>query len=610
MMTDRPDPAVSYPRENDGITESGLVPQVAMMSRALWAAPVRNRLLVLAFAIFVVIAAAAYGQIRLNSWNRPFYDALSHRNFTEFMYQLGVFGVIAGALLVLNVIQRWLGETLKLRLRQGLVHDLVQNWLVPGRAFRLANAGAIGVNPDQRMHEDARHLTELSTDLGVGLLQASILLITFVDILWALSTDFGFQIAGRRIEMPGYMVWAAVVYAGSASLLSYWVGRNLIDRNADRYAREADLRFSLVRVNEHIDAISLAAGEADEARRIEIDLDTVLEAMRRLVTGITNLTWVTAGYGWFTLVAPIIAAAPLYFAGNLSFGGLMMASGAFMQVQSSLRWFVDNFSAIADWRATLLRVASFRGAAIATDVLHDVESRIAFTDGAPGKIVIDQLEIASHGGCTRLQEPHVEVNAGEHVLIVGDRGAGKTLLFRALAGLWPWGAGRVARPDAEIMLFVPRTCYLPPGTLREVLAYPSNVASFDGGAFAHVLGRVGLHRLIALLDQARRWDRELSDGEQQTLAFARALLHAPPWLIIDEAMDTLDDETLRRVTEAFDKDLPGTGIIHIGRPATQGHLFQRVLHLVRDTDAHRLAVPRNLGARTAPAALPAVPSPP
>ena len=512
------------------------------------------------------------------------------------MYQLGVFGVIAGALLVLNVVQRWLGETLKLRLRQGLVHDLVQNWLVPGRAFRLANAGAVGVNPDQRMHEDARHLTELSTDLGVGLLQASILLITFVDILWALSTDFGFQIAGRRIEIPGYMVWAAVVYAGSASLLSYWVGHNLIDSNADRYAREADLRFSLVRVNEHIDAIALAAGEVDEARRIEIDLAAVLEAMRRLVTGFTNLAWVTAGYGWFTLVAPIVAAAPLYFAGTLSFGGLMMASGAFMQVQSSLRWFVDNFSAIADWRATLLRVASFRGAAIATDVLHDVESRIAFTEGEPGKIVIDQLEIASHSGCTRLQEPHVEVKAGERVLIVGDRGSGKTLLFRALAGLWPWGSGRVARPDAENMLFVPRTCYLPPGTLREVLAYPSNVASFDGGAFAHVLGRVGLHRLVPLLDQARRWERELSDGEQQTLAFARALLHAPPWLIIDEAMDTLDDETLLRVSEAFDKDLPGTGIIHIGRPATQGHLFPRVLHLVRDADSHRLAAPRDPGA--------------
>src|SRR5476649_2059829 len=193
------------------------------------------------------------------------------------------------------------------------------------------------------------------------------------------------------------MVWAAVVYAGSASLLSYWVGRNLIDRNADRYAREADLRFSLVRVNEHIDAIALATGEADEARRIEIDLAAVLEAMRRLVTGITNLTWVTAGYGWFTLVAPIIAAAPLYFAGNLSFGGLMMASGAFMQVQSSLRWFVDNFSTIADWRATLLRVAGFRRAVIGIDELHEVASRIRYQESGED-IRIDDLQIASPSG--------------------------------------------------------------------------------------------------------------------------------------------------------------------------------------------------------------------
>ncbi len=186
--------------------------------------------------------------------------------------------MLAGALLILNVAQRWLGEMLKLRLRQGLVHDLIQNWLAPGRAFRLANAGSIGVNPDQRMHEDARHLTELSADLGIGLLQSSILLATFVKILWSLSTDFAFHVAGRILAIPGYMVWAAVVYSGSASLLSYWVGRSLIDRNAERYAREADLRFSLVRVNEHIDAVALSAGEADEARRIDLDLAAVLAA--------------------------------------------------------------------------------------------------------------------------------------------------------------------------------------------------------------------------------------------------------------------------------------------------------------------------------------------
>ena len=486
---------------------SGLLPQLGMMIRALWAAPVRNTLFLISGALFVDIAATAYGQIRLNSWNQPFYDALSRRDFAQFLEQLGIFAVIAAVLLVLNVAQRWLTETLKLRLRQGLAFDLVGNWLQPGRAFRLANAGPIGVNPDQRMHEDARHLIELSADLGIGLLQSSILLATFVAVLWSLSNNFVFHFGGRHFTVPGYMVWAAVIYSGSASLLSYWVGRNLIDRNAQRYAREADLRFSLVRVNEHIDAITLSAGEADEERRIEIDLAAVLAATARLVTGLTNLTWITAGYGWFTLVAPILVAAPLYFAGSITFGGLMLASGAFMQVQSSLRWFVDNFSTIADWRATLLRVAGFRRAVIDTDVLHDVESRIAFVAGGPGKFRIDDLEIASPAGATMLQEKQIEIGAGDRVLIVGESGTGKTLLFRALAGLWPWGAGKITRPTGEPLLYLPRTPYLPPGTLREVLAYPSAIAAFEPAAYAHALNRLNLDRLVPMLDQSQRWDR-------------------------------------------------------------------------------------------------------
>src|SRR5882672_4545785 len=482
----------SNTEENANTEESantGLVPQLAMMVRALWAAPVRNKLFLLSGALFIVIAVTAYGQIRLNSWNQPFYDALSRRDFAQFLVQLGVFGLIAGTLLVLNVAQRWLVETLKLRLRQGLTHDLIQNWLQPGRAFRLGLAGPMGVNPDQRMHEDARHLTELSADLGVGLLQSSILLATFVKVLWSLSSNFAFHLGNGHFAVPGYMVWAAIVYSGSASLLSYWVGRSLIDRNAQRYAREADMRFSLVRVNEHIDAIAMSAGEADEERRIEIDLAAVLAATGRLVTGLTNLTWITAGYGWFTLVAPILVAAPLYFAGNISFGGLMLASGAFMQVQSSLRWFVDNFSTIADWRATLLRVAGFRRAILGMDVMHDVESRITYAAGQAGKISIDDLEIASPAGATMLQEKNVAIKAGERVLIVGESGTGKTLLFRALAGLWPWGAGRITRPGGEEILCMPRTPYLPPGTLREVLAYPSATETFEAAAYVNALVR-------------------------------------------------------------------------------------------------------------------------
>jgi vitamin B12/bleomycin/antimicrobial peptide transport system ATP-binding/permease protein len=572
----------------DESANSGLVPQLGMMSRALWEAPVRNTLFVLSGALFLVVAVTAYGQIRLNDWNKPFYDALSHRDFAQFLEQLGVFGLIAGALLVLNVAQRWLGESLKLRLRQGLTHDLIHNWLQPGRAFRLSQAGPMGVNPDQRMHEDARHLTELSADLGIGLLQSSILLVTFVAVLWSLSNDFVFHLGDRHFAIPGYMVWAAIVYSGSASLLSYWVGRNLVDRNAQRYAREADLRFSLVRVNEHIDAIALSAGEADEERRIEVDLAAVLAATGRLVIGLTNLTWITGGYGWFTLVAPILAAAPLYFAGNISFGGLMMASGAFIQVQSSLRWFVDNFSTIADWRATLLRVASFRRAVIDTDVLHDVAGRVAYVTGDPGEIRIEDLEIASPAGCTMLKEKKVQIEAGERILIVGETGTGKTLLFRALAGLWPWGAGRVVHPRGEELHCMPRTPYLPPGTLREILAYPSKAETFEGSAYANALVRLKLDRLVPMLDAPERWDRNLSEDEQQTLAFARLVLHAPPWVLIDEVLDSLDVDARQGILDIFAKDLAHTGVIYIGRTDPRDPLFTRVLHLVKDPALRRL----------------------
>lgn len=361
---------LDQPRDDDPEEKgAGLLPQLGMMIRALFASGVRNTLFLLGGLIFLVIVATAYGQIRLNRWNQPFYDALAHRDFHGFMVQLGVFGIIAGGLLVLNVIQRWLGEMLKLKLREGLVQDLVGEWLKPHRAFRLNKVGPVGVNPDQRMHEDARHLTELSSDLGVQLLQSSILLATFVDILWRISGNFAFHADGRAFSIPGYMVWAAILYAGSGSMLSFWVGRGLIRRNADRYQRESELRTSLNRVNEHIDQIEKDGDEARAASRIALDLKNVLVAMRSLVIGLTELTWVTAGYGWLTLVAPILVAAPAYFAGNLSFGGLMMAAGAFNQVQSSLRWFVDNFSTIADWRATLLRVADFRRAITDCDAI-------------------------------------------------------------------------------------------------------------------------------------------------------------------------------------------------------------------------------------------------
>lgn len=351
-----------------------LVSQLSMMIRALLASPLRNRLFCIGFAIFLVIVATTYAQIRLNRWNQPFYDALARRDLDGFLTQLTVFAVIVGILLVLNVLQRFLSETMKLWLRQGLTQDLVQEWLKPHRALRLSEAGTIGINPDQRMHEDARHLTELSGDLGVELMQATVLVITFIYVLWGVSGSFSFEMFGHVFAISGYMVWAAIAYAVSASLVSYWVGRSLVPRNAQRYQRESELRAALMRTNEHVVAVDARGRSLNTARRKILDrLNGVLGAMWRLVFGLTNLTWVTAGYGWFMLVAPILVAAPAYFSGALTFGGMMMAVGAFNQVQLSLRWYIDNFSQIADWRATLLRVAEFRRALIEADTVEPVE---------------------------------------------------------------------------------------------------------------------------------------------------------------------------------------------------------------------------------------------
>jgi len=594
-MTDQP----QHPARSDSgdIAGARLVPQAAMMLKAAWASPVRNALLWLGGVIFLVIVATAYGQIRLNRWNQPFYDALERRDFEAFLVQLGVFGIIAGALLVLNVFQRWLTETLKLKLREGLTLDLVDLWMLPRRAFRLASAGPIGVNPDQRMHEDARHLTELSADLGIGLLQAAILLLSFVSVLWALSSDFAFPVGDRVVSIPGYMVWAGILYAGSASLLSYFVGRNLVRRNAERYAREADLRFSLVRVNEHIDAVSLARGEAEESRRIKLNLAAVLSAMRGLVIGHTNLTWVTAGYGWLTTVAPILVAAPLYFSGRVTFGGLMMAAGGFLQVQSSLRWFVDNFDTIADWRATLLRVASFRRAMLVSDTLHDAAGRIAYEEGSSDAMTLENLEIVSPMGCTMLDERKVEVKPGDHVFVVGEPGSGKTVLFRALAGLWPWGAGRIDLPKGAPVFFVPRRPYLPPGTLREVLAYPRSAKNVETRAFNDALARVGLSRLAPMLDRVSRWEPDLNWDDQQKLVLARLLIHRARWVVLDELLDSIDGDARARALDILSRDLKDAAIVHIGRGSAADPSFTRSIRVVTDPGKRRLV--RQKAAETA-----------
>src|SRR5689334_17883551 len=276
----------------------------------LWSTKGRHILSLLTIATVIVICATTVAQVALNAWNRPFYNAIEQRNFSAFAYQSLVFVLIAGTLLVLNVAQAWLREMIKLKSREWLTRDLIGQWLVPGRAMRLAYAGEIGVNPDQRIQQDASQLAELAADLGIGLLEASLLLVAFLGVLWNLSGAITIPIGSTSLTIPGYMVWFTILFAAAGSWLAWSIGGPLVQLNARRYQRESGLRFALVQINQQADEIAQHHREQTEVQRVGVELDNVLAVKREIVGATARVTWVTAGYGWLSIIAPLVIAAP------------------------------------------------------------------------------------------------------------------------------------------------------------------------------------------------------------------------------------------------------------------------------------------------------------
>lgn len=562
----------------DGVAEveGSLWRQFGIAVGSFWTSSFRNRILAFASALVVVILATAYGTVLLNQWNAPFYNALERRDLPAFLVELRNFAMIAGALLVLNVIQAWLNQMAALYMRAGLSRDVVDQWLNGARAYRLSISSPLGINPDQRLHEDARKLAEMTTALSIGLFNATILLISFIGVLWSLSSDFTFRIAEASFQIPGYMVWGALTYALLASLLSQLVGRSLSKLNAERYAREADLRFSLMRANENLEAIALAHGEATERRHIHQSLDGVLSSIRHLALALTHLTWVTAGFGWLAIIVPILIASPAYFAGSITFGGLMMAAAAFTQVYSALRWYVDNFGAIADWRAALMRVTVFRAALSSMADNQNGPGRLELARSEDGKLRLEELEIRVRPigdvreSAFRLKERDVVIAPGDRVMVNGDRGVNRKLLFHGMAGLWPYGTGRILLPgDAEIV-FVPQAGYLPEGRLRSLLCYPVASAQFSDAELTGALKAVGLAEFAGRLNERARWERILDKDQQMALAFANILLRKPRWLIMQDVLEGLEPETESRLTSVL-AGMGETTLVYIGRSAAFSH---------------------------------------
>jgi putative ATP-binding cassette transporter len=544
------------------------------------------------FAIFFVWTALTIanmiGQVRLNEWNGAFFDAIGNKQIGVFVQQLWTFVLIIAVLLALTVGQTFLQERLKFRIREWVTRHLLAEWMKPLRVYQLTFVGGNAQNPDQRIQEDTRLLSDATTDLACGFVYSLAQIIAFVGVLWALSSQVTFYVGSYQVAIPGYMVWCALLYALVGSALTWLVGRPLITLNAIRYAREAEFRFALVRATESAESIALHKGERDERRYLEQELARVVDAMRRLATSLAHLTWITSGTGWLALVVPVLVAAPAYFNGSLTLGGLIMVSGAFSQVQWAMRWFVDNFPRLAEWRAAVHRVARFREALDHLPAIEEGTEEIERLPHPKGHLSFENVRILLPDGHVVIEDANVAIEPGNRVLIVGETGVGKSTLFRAIAGLWPWGSGTIRIPPPEAMAFLPQRPYLPLGTLRNAITYPATPEDVADDAVKYALERCDLENFVDKLDMTERWDRELSLGEQERLAFARLLIHKPRWIFLDEATAALDGTSQRHIMSLFDDELKDATVLSIGHRPDLAQYHTRTVQLLHGGEGARL----------------------
>ena len=495
-----------------------------------------------------------YMLVLLNDWNRVFYDALQNRNAEVFWHQLGVFGLLAAGYILIAVYRFYLTQLLELRWRAWMTRDYLQRWLSHHAFYQLelgAHGGEGTDNPDQRIQEDVQQFTADTVSLSLGLLDASVTLLSFIGILWTLSGGFAFALGGNSYELPGFMVWAAVGYALAGSLIGHWIGKPMAQLNFAQQRYEADFRHHLMRVREYSEAIALERGHRVERAALSQRFERVVDNFLRLLRVQKRYTWFNSGYGQLAMVFPIVVASPRYFSGAIQLGELMQISSAFGQVQESLSWFISNYSRLAAWQATTLRLTSFQDRMLA---LQQALPRVSHSDDAPvstdGALHTAALTLSLPNGEVLLADTALSIEPGATVLIRGPSGCGKSTLLRVLAGIWPHvdsvdpHALPVALPEGS--LFLPQRPYFPVGSLRQALAYPQTPEHHSDAQLREALTQARLAHLIERLDgpdEDVHWGQQLSGGEQQRLALARVFLRQPRWLFLDEATSALDEAT-------------------------------------------------------------------
>lgn len=535
-------------------------------------------------ALLAVIVSLSLGLVYLevlfNRWQNDFYNALQNKDMTAFYELLWYFSFLASIFIAAAVYQSYLNQMLQIRWRRWLTEKYFAEWIGNRTYYRMQLTDRGTDNPDQRISEDLAQFVDRTLNLTLGLMSAVVTLLSFVAILWGLSGALELTLGETPISIGGYMVWVALIYAVIGTWLAHVIGRPLIALNFNQQRREANFRFSLVRFRENAESIAIYHGENDEIRSLRGRFLDVVNNWWAIMLRTKKLNWMRNGYGQIAIIFPYVVAAPRYFAGQFQLGGLMQTASAFGQVQGSLSWFVTAYTQLADWKATVDRLTSFLAATESARVAARESPGIAAVSKG-NDLRAEHLKLDLPDGRALIAPFDATIVSGEKVLVTGASGSGKTTLFRAFAGIWPFGGGTLNKP-ATRLLFLPQKPYLTIGTLREQLSYPSAPAAFDDAAYARVLNDCGLPQLAARLDEEQHWAQQLSPGEQQRIAFARALLNRPDWLFLDEATSSLDEASEARMYGLLQERLPDTTVVSIGHRPTLAAFHDRHLTIERE----------------------------
>ncbi|AOK58004.1 ABC transporter ATP-binding protein [Burkholderia ubonensis] len=543
--------------------------------------------------IVVINLCVVWINVKLNQWNAQFYNALQAKNVHDFPGLLMQFSALAFGFIILAVYGRYLRQMLGFRWRQWLTNRFLNEWL-GDRAFYRIERDRLADNPDQRITDDLQSFATTTLSLSLDLLSTVVTLVSFITILWSLAGALTFTLSGTPIAIPGYMVWAAALYAVVGSLIIQKVGHPLVSINYQQQRVEADFRFGLIRVRENAEQIAFYDGEDTENGNARNLFMRIRDNWWRVMKYTKRLTFVLSFYGQIAIIFPLVVAAPRYFAGAFSFGVLMQISSAFNTVSDSFSWFINSYSTLVEWRATVNRLREFKRVMRASHLKESVSPaterggiNLHYVDSE--QLSTSSLKLALPNGNALADIGSVTIEPGSRWLVIGKSGSGKSTFMRALAGLWPFGDGAIDAPVSARMMFVPQTSYLPIGTLKAALTYPATADTYSDDACRDALRACRLEDYVDRLGETAHWTRVLSPGEQQRLAGARVLLHKPDFLFLDEATSALDADNEARLYHLFNERLPQAAIVSIAHRESLAAYHGGTINVERVSDSDKVA---------------------